>query len=58
MIRFLLLCYLLFFSGCAVRQVDLNIDGYVNPDSCGDRWVCEGDPICDDENYEFLCEKW
>lgn len=45
-------------GGCVSRPVDLNIDGYVNPDSCGDRWVCEGEPICDDENYRFLCERW
>lgn len=58
MIRVLFLFCLFFISGCAVKGIDLNVDGYVNPDSCGDRWVCEGEPICDDENYRFLCERW
>jgi hypothetical protein len=53
----LIVFVLLFISGCAVRPVDMNLDGYVNPVSCGDAWYCKDDPRCGDDRYRFLCEK-
>lgn len=32
--------------------------GFLVPKSCGDRWVCSDDPLCTNDHYKFLCEKW
>lgn len=47
---------LLMLTSCTNTETDKHTNsGFIVPDSCGDRWVCEGQ--CE-EGYEWLCEPW
>lgn len=51
--RFVLLIVLL--SGCAANEEGHG--GYSTPEPCGETWLCPGDPLCEPDEYKFLCEK-
>lgn len=52
----LLVIVLLAMLGCT--NVDNNADGYVNPEACGQRWLCPGEPLCDTYEFKFMCEEF
>jgi hypothetical protein len=55
--KIVLALIILILAGCTqVKPVKIN--GYVVPKSCGNSWVCPGEPECADEHLKFLCEPW
>jgi hypothetical protein len=51
--KYLLLLISLSFCACVNQPIPDS--GYVVPESCGGRWICEAN--CDPD-YPYLCEPW
>lgn len=56
--RAALILLALLIAACSPAPAKERGGGYIVPRDCGDRWVCADDPLCEVEEYRFLCEPW